>query len=87
MSLSRSALESTVLAFLAPRQQARGLPALSLTSPVFESGLLDSLGLIDLVAAVEGAHAVELDMLVFDALAVESVAHLVDQLLQACTDV
>lgn len=85
MSLSRSALETTVLAFLAPRQQAQGLPDLSLASPVFESGLLDSLGLIDLVTAVEGAHGVAVDMLVFDAMAVESVHHLVEQLFQACT--
>lgn len=50
---------------------------------VFESALLDSMGLLDLVSVVEAASGVELDMLRFDPGAVSTVDDLIAQLQSA----
>lgn len=69
------------MAFLATRQQEIG-SSLVLTPelPVFELGLLDSVSLIELVSAVEGATGQAVDMLRFDPAAVESIDDLVREL-------
>lgn len=50
---------------------------------VFDSGLLDSLGLAELVSAVEASTGGSVDMLRFDPLAVHTASDLVRELAQA----
>ncbi len=50
------------------------------TTAVFDEGLLDSVALIELVAAVEAASGQTLDMLRFDPASVETLDELVGEL-------
>ena len=84
MTLSNTPLQATVLRFLDSRAQALGVTApVSPQTLVFEAGLLDSLALMDLVAAVEQSLGQRVDMLRFDPSVVESAAELVDALSDA----
>ncbi len=76
-----SHVHTAVTAFLVKQLNKQGKPAeLAMDAPVFESGLLDSLGLVDLIAAVEKAMGREADMLMFDPTLVHTVQDLVDQM-------
>ena len=70
---------------LSARATAMGLIGVQLHSStrVFDSGLLDSLGLLDLVAEVERDCGQTVDMLRFDPAEVESVGELVTALWEA----
>jgi acyl carrier protein len=81
---SNTHLQDTVLRFLEARAQALGLAApVSPQTLVIDHGLLDSLALLDLVAAVEQALGQKVDMLRFDPSVVESAAELVEALSEA----
>lgn len=73
---------------LTTRAAALGLAGVSLDADtrVFDAGLLDSLGLLDLVAEVERDCGQTVDMLRFDPAEVESVGELVTALLAALPD-
>lgn len=77
-------VESAVGEALQASHFARGgvqpLPADPL---VFDSGLIDSLGLAELVSALEARTGCSVDMLRFDPLAVETASDLVRELVQA----
>ena len=76
-----SYMQATVTAFLAQQLVKQGKPAnVELDTLVFESGLLDSLGLVDLIAAVEKALGRDADMLMFDPTVVHTVQNLLDQI-------
>lgn len=72
----RSALESS-------HAQRGGSRPLEADPWVFDSGLLDSLGLAELVCAVEAQTGFTVDMLRFDPLAVNTASDLVRELSQA----
>ncbi|WP_396270766.1 phosphopantetheine-binding protein [Ideonella sp.] len=62
-----AAIARIVAGFLTQRHTALGRSGTpSLQDAVFESNLIDSLALIDLVALIEGELGCEVDMLVFD---------------------
>jgi acyl carrier protein len=77
-------IEKTVRASLEASHALHGgeqpLPADPL---VFDSGLLDSLGLAELVSAVEACTGCSVDMLRFDPLAVNTASDLVRELSRA----
>lgn len=81
MQVSSTLLHDTVLQFLRTRHAAVS-PTLPMAADplVFEGGLLDSMALIELVAAVEAACGAEVDMLRFDPSAVGTASELVAQL-------
>jgi acyl carrier protein len=84
VTLSNTPLQATVLRFLDSRAKALGVGGpVSPQTLVFEAGLLDSLALMDLVAAVEQSLGQRVDMLRFDPSVVESAAELVDALSDA----
>ena len=73
-----------VQSFLAERATSLGRrEAPTLSSPVFDEGLLDSVSLLDLVTAVEEGTGQTVDMLSFDPSSVESVSDLVAALTSA----
>ena len=77
-------VESAVMRFLAQRQRTLGVSAtVDADVAVFESGLLDSMALVELVAAVEAEAGVSLDMLRFDPTEAESAGALVAALGEA----
>lgn len=81
MSAHISLMKATVLQFLQTRHAALSPARPMAADPmVFDDGLLDSMALIDLVAAVESACGVEVDMLQFDPSAVSTASERVAQL-------
>ena len=81
MQTHHALVEKTVLQFLKTRHEALAsatpLPA---DLRVFDDGLLDSMALIEMVAAVESATGAEIDMLRFDPAAVDTASDLVERL-------
>lgn len=74
-------VERAVMAFLERRLADSGRAGpLDRGLAVFDDGLLDSLSLLELVAAVEGAAGQAVDMLRFDPAAVVSVDDLIAEL-------
>ncbi len=63
--------------------QRGGITPLESDPLVFDSGLLDSLGLAELVTAVEAQTGCSVDMLRFDPLAVNTASELVQELARA----
>lgn len=81
MTTPHTVLREVVDRFLRARAQAAAQAIeLTPTVDVFESGLLDSMSLIELVAAVEQRVGAEVDMLSIDPSSISSVDDLVGQL-------
>jgi len=79
-------VEHQVMQHLQQRATSLGVSlGLNSGSPtrVFDDGLLDSLGLIDLIASVEQAAGAEVDMLLFDPAQIDTADQLVAQLCAA----
>ena len=77
-------IRKTVTAFLQQRQTDQGMHVpLGPTTAVFGEGLLDSVALIELVAAVEAVSGQTLDMLRFDPASVETLEDLITELTSA----
>lgn len=80
----RDSIYSIVEQFLLKLLEKQGKTASSLSElKVFDSGLLDSLGLVEMTALVEKSIGKDLDMLLFDVTAIETMGDLVDQFLIA----
>jgi acyl carrier protein len=78
-------VERAVVAFLERRLADSGRAgSLGRDVAVFDEGLLDSLSLLELVAAVEAATGQAVDMLRFDPAAVVSLDDLIAELSAAC---
>ncbi len=74
-------LHNTVLTFLTERMEKLGkTEKFGLDTPVFDTGLIDSLALVALIAVVEKAADKECDMLLFDPTVVSTVQDLIEQL-------
>jgi acyl carrier protein len=77
----QTAAARAIVDFLAQRLAQLGRPtAVSADLAVFESGVLDSVALVELVGVVEQAAGREVDMLMFDPTVVVTATDLMEQL-------